>query len=140
MPKVIPSLQVMHAAEQALRQLQVSDVERNAILEAFRYKEAKMAAAVQAANARADAVEEEALKVVEIGVTPFTRCGALVPRRCLLHLDAMDLPLSRSRLIRESEYRVQTNRGQRWVMLNTLCCPVPGRLAAYARQTCGYNQ
>ena len=73
-------MQVMHAAEQALRQLQVSDVERNAILEAFRYKEAKMAAAVQAANARADAVEEEAaLKVVEIGVTPFTRCRALPP-------------------------------------------------------------
>jgi len=32
-------VQVMHAAEQALRQLQVSDVERNAILEAFRYEE-----------------------------------------------------------------------------------------------------
>ena len=67
--------QVMHAAEQALRQLQVSDVERNAILEAFRYKEAKMAAAVKEANARADAVvEEAAAKVVEVGATPFTRC------------------------------------------------------------------
>ena len=65
----------MNAAEQALRQLQVSDVERNAILEAFRYKEGKMAAAVNAANARADAVvDEAAAKVVEIGVTPFTRC------------------------------------------------------------------
>ena len=65
----------MHAAEQALRQLQVSDVERNAILEAFRYKEAKMAAAVKEANARADAVvEEAAAKVVEVGATPFTRC------------------------------------------------------------------
>ena len=67
--------QVMHAAEQALRQLQVSDVERNATLEAFHYKEAKMAAAVEAAKARADAVvEEAAAKVVEIGITPFTRC------------------------------------------------------------------
>ena len=69
-----PGTQVMHAAEQALRQLQVSDVERNAILEAFRYKEAKMAAAVKEANARADAVvEEAAAKVVEVGATPLTR-------------------------------------------------------------------
>ena len=75
-----PHTQVMHAAEQALRQLQVSDVERNAILEAFRYKEAKMAAAVKEANARADAVvEEAAAKVVEVGATPFTRC---VPSLC----------------------------------------------------------
>lgn len=76
--------QVMHAAEQALRQLQVSDVERNAILEAFRYKEAKMAAAVKEANARADAVvEEAAAKVVEVGATPFTRreCNS-TPTQC----------------------------------------------------------
>ena len=75
--------QVMHAAEQALRQLQVSDVERNAILEAFRYKEAKMAAAVKEANARADAVvEEAAAKVVEVGATPFTRRGPVHLSQC----------------------------------------------------------
>ena len=74
--------QVMHAAEQALRALKVSDVERNAILEAFHYKEAKMAAAVNAANARADAVvEEAAAKVVEIGITPFTRCSLILCAR-----------------------------------------------------------
>lgn len=69
-------MQVAHAAEQALRALQVTDKERNAILEAFRYKEARMAAAVDAAIARADAVVEAAsADTVDAGSIPFTRCG-----------------------------------------------------------------
>lgn len=70
-------LQVAHAAEQSLRALQVTDKERNAILEAFRYKEARMAAAVDAAIARADAVvEAAAAETADAGPIPFTRCGS----------------------------------------------------------------
>lgn len=117
--------QVAHAAEQALRSLQVTDKERNAILEAFRcafslrtrtrilpcaslvganaltytavhckpetdghllwhhvqvcrYKEARMAAAVDAAIARADAVvEAAAAENADAGPIPFTRCTCL---------------------------------------------------------------
>jgi hypothetical protein len=69
-----PTPQVAHAAEQALRSLQVTDKERNAILEAFRYKEARMAAQVEAAIARADAVvEAAAAETADAGDIPFTR-------------------------------------------------------------------
>jgi predicted dinucleotide-utilizing enzyme len=69
------ALQVAHAAEQALRALQVTDKERNAILEAFRYKEARMAATLDAAIARADAVVQAAsAETADAGSIPFTRC------------------------------------------------------------------
>lgn len=69
-------MQVAHAAEQALRALQVTDKERNAILEAFRYKEARMAATLDAAVARADAVvQAAAAETADAGSIPFTRCG-----------------------------------------------------------------
>ena len=69
-------MQVAHAAEQALRALQVTDKERNAILEAFRYKEARMAATLDAAIARADAVvQAAAAETADAGSIPFTRCG-----------------------------------------------------------------
>mmetsp|Transcript_14126 Transcript_14126/g.42637 ORF Transcript_14126/g.42637 Transcript_14126/m.42637 type:complete len:847 (+) Transcript_14126:158-2698(+) len=72
-----PSPQVAHAAEQALRQLEVSMSERNAIMMAFKYKEARMSAAVEAAIARADAVVEAAsAEVVDPGTKPFTRYTA----------------------------------------------------------------
>jgi hypothetical protein len=68
-------MQVAHAAEQALRALQVTDKERNAILEAFRYKEARMAATLDAAVARADAVvQAAAAETADAGSIPFTRC------------------------------------------------------------------
>ncbi len=58
-----------------------------------------MAAAVKEANARADAVvEEAAAKVVEVGATPFTRC-AHVSYELPPATRIMSPPLSTNRLV-----------------------------------------
>lgn len=72
-----PSKQVAHAAELALRTMQISMSERNAIMEAFRYKEARMNGAVEAAIARANAVVEASTsEITDPGNKPFTRYTA----------------------------------------------------------------
>ncbi len=79
-------MQVMIAVDEALRRLEISAPERNATLEAFRYADARNAAAlagaIQAAQQEAVQAAEEADSARSqqaaplLTTKPFTRCAA----------------------------------------------------------------
>lgn len=82
-------LQVLAAAEEALRRLQVSGAERNAILDTLRYVdslaertravEAEEAAAAAASHTAEQAAAEESASMAESSESkPFTRCSWLL--------------------------------------------------------------
>ena len=77
-------LQVMIAVDEALRRLEISAPERNAVLEAFRYADARNAAAMTAAVAAAQQGAAEAAEAADghqqaarpaLTSKPFTRCA-----------------------------------------------------------------
>ena len=66
----------MIAVDEAMRRLEIQDIERNAILDAFRYSDARTAAAQVAAQQAAEPSQEPALPQEDPVVQsskPFTR-------------------------------------------------------------------
>lgn len=80
--RLVTTLQVMIAVDEALRRLEISAPERNAILEAFRYADARNAAAMTTAVAAAQQEAAEAAAAADghqqapqptLASKPFTR-------------------------------------------------------------------
>ena len=72
-------MQVLIAAEEALRRLEVENVERNAILDAFRYIEQQRAANDASPGVHADDQEQAASPSEPIDSRPLARCCTFQP-------------------------------------------------------------